>query len=124
MEIVLLLVVFIISSCAVPVEEELPDEAKILLWLDKADPVEKFERAVSVSDYRFIGIYGEGPEVPAVNMDCIDLKKDVNYIEGTTDAILGDEHFRLIELANVYTQEYNGKMLNYLKENHDFKCET
>ena len=126
MRILFLFVIILLSSCATS-EFLFNHPAENLRWLENADPANDFEVAVNSSDFRFMGLYGEGPVVPIVDdigLDCIDLWEDVNYIEGTTDAALGNQHHKLLELAYIYAQEFNEKMLNFLIENHDFKCKT
>ncbi len=119
-------IILLLTSCAAPVNESpwIPYEAKLLRWLEGADPTIDFETAISASNYRFIGLYGEGLEVPVVDIRCVDHRKDVNFIEGTSDAIMGEEHYRLIQLAYEYAKKYNAKMLKYLKDHHGFKCKT
>ena len=116
--VVTIIISIIAASCSYS------NPANNLLWLDEANPAEDFQIAVSQSDYRFAGVYGEGLDVPAVPWDCIDYKKDVKIIDWSTDVIEGDEHLRLKRLAYEYAELFNGRMLKYLEENHDFKCET
>ncbi len=126
MKILPMTIILLLTSCAAPVNESpwIPYEAKLLRWLEGADPTIDFETAISASNYRFIGLYGEGLEVPVVDIRCVDHRKDVNFIEGTSDAIMGEEHYRLIQLAYEYAKKYNAKMLKYLKDHHGFKCKT
>jgi hypothetical protein len=36
-------------------------------------------------------------------------------IEGTSDAILGPEHHRLVDKAHEYARQYNSMLLSYLR---------
>ena len=93
-------------------------------WLYKANPDKDFENAIKKSDYRFIGIYGYSLSVPGIEMKCLDYEKDINPIEGTSDAVLGYEHSKLIAIAKAYAEYYNLKMKIYLEENNRFKCNS
>ena len=92
--------------------------------LYKANPDDDFEEAIKNSDYRFIGIYGIKLYVPGIEITCLDYEKDIKPIEGTTDAVLGYEHSKLIAIARAYAEYYNFKMRMYLKENNGFKCNS
>ena len=127
MKLCFLLVVILISSCATTKNEAIDfyfDPAKELLWLDNADPIEDFETAVSISDFRFAGLYGEGLDVPSVPWHCFDNKKDVKVIDSTGDLIDSEEHMRLKALAYKYASQFNERMLKHLNENYDYGCET
>ena len=93
-------------------------------WLINANPNQDFEEAIKKKDYRFIGIYGAKLITPDINIKCLNRKKDINPIKGTSDAVLGYEHAKLIAIAVTYAEYYNFKMKEYLKENGKFKCNT
>jgi hypothetical protein len=95
---------------------------KEMKWLYTANPDKDFEKAVKIGDFRFIGIYGYRLAVPGVDIKCLDVRKDVNPIKGTTDAVLGYEHSKLIAIAGAYANYYNFRMRIYLEENNGFEC--
>ena len=93
-------------------------------WLNNANPNQDFEEAIKKKDYWFIGIYGAKLITPAVNINCLNYEKDINPIKGTSDAVLGYEHAKLIAIATAYAKHYNFKMKVYLGRNGKFKCNT
>lgn len=102
-----------------------PDNIKVvdeMSWLNQADPMEDFEKAIARSDFRFIGLYGVGAYVPVVNIQCLNPEKDINFVKGTSDGLEGYEHAKLNAIAKVYADNYNIRMLTYLKEHKGFEC--
>lgn len=93
-----------------------------LKWLLNADPNKDVESAISRGDFRFKGIYGYSLSVPRVKIECLDIETEVDAIKGTTDAVLGYEHAKLIAVAREYGNFYNIRMRLYLEENHGFEC--
>ena len=114
-------------ACEVPKTEFESEQAKYvheLSWLLKADPDRDFEKAISNSDYRFKGIHGYSISVPRVKVSCLDLDSDVAPISGTTDAVLGYEHAKLIAIAREYANYYNLRMYEYRAKNFGFECNS
>lgn len=95
-----------------------------LEWLLDADPNKDVELAISRGDFRFKGIYGYSLTVPHVKVRCLDLEAEVDAIKGTTDAVLGYEHAKLLAVAREYADFYNMRMRIYLEENRGFKCNS
>lgn len=93
-------------------------------WLYTADPLEDHEAAIKRKDYRFLGIYGAKLITPGVEIECINWETDVNPIKGTSDAIIGYEHDKLISIATAYARNYNFRMEQYLREKGLFKCNS
>lgn len=95
-----------------------------LAWLKTADPERDFLAAIEKKDYRFRGLYGVALVVPRVSRTCISLNDDVNPIDGTSDAMLGYEHEKLIAIAAVYAADFNLRMRLFREKNFGFKCES
>ena len=93
-------------------------------WLYKANPLDDYEEALKRKDFRFIGIYGYSIYVPGVSLKCLDYDKDINPIKGTSDAVIGYEHSKLIAIARTYAEFYNFRMKMYREENHGFECNS
>ena len=93
-------------------------------WLNNANPDQDFEKAIRKKDYRFMGVYGYSLTTPGIDIKCLNYDKDINPIKGTSDAVLGYEHAKLIAIAVTYSKHYNFKMKEYLKENGKFNCNT
>lgn len=104
MSVVCMFCLISISFQASNTETESAIHVEKLNWLLEADPIADLELALSQSDERFIGIYGFGRKVPLAEFLCIDLKRDVKFIEGTSDARSGYEHAKLNKIAEVYAQ--------------------
>jgi len=97
-------------------------EIEKMEWLLHASPSDDFESAINKKDFRFIGLYGNASSVPNLSKSCINMKTDVNFIEGSSEVLLGYEHAKLNAIAHVYADDYNLRMLRYLEEKQLFKC--
>jgi len=104
-------------------EKEQDRYVEVMSWLNDADPRKDFERAIENNDFRFMGIYGYSLQVPTVKASCLDYDRDINPIEGTSDAIMGYKHAKMIAIARTYAEDYNSRMRYYLEQNTDFKCD-
>jgi hypothetical protein len=114
-----------LAGCEKTEFEKAEDEAaRPLKWLYDANPDNDFEAAVAKKDYRFIGLYGYSLYVPGVPIKCLDYKKDIKAIEGTSDAVMGYEHSKLIAIAQAYAEHYNFKMMLFREESQGFKCNS
>ena len=91
-------------------------------WLLHASPSDDFVSAINKKDFRFIGLYGNTSSVPNISKSCINMKTDVNFIEGSSEVLLGYEHVKLNAIAHVYADDYNLRMLRYLEEKQLYKC--
>ena len=103
-------------------DKALSEEVKQLEWLNDANPQIDFEKAIVKGDYRFLGLYGRGQFVPGINIKCLNYDNDIIFIKGTSDAFEGYEHEKLNAIAWVYADNYNMRMLRYLRERDEFKC--
>ena len=97
-------------------------EVEKMKWLLHASPSDDFERAINKKDFRFIGLYGMTNIVPNITKSCINIKTDVNFIEGSSEMLIGYEHVKLNAIAHVYADDYNLRMLRYLEEKQLYKC--
>ena len=93
-------------------------------WLYTANPNDDFQKAIERNDFRFIGIYGVTIYTPMVSINCLNRDKDISPIIGTSDAVSGYEHAKLIAIAQAYAKDYNVRMLLYLQENKGFECSS
>ncbi len=103
-----------LSGIALSNENEIIESLK---WIESADAVEDVKNAISRQDYRFIGIAGYGIKVPGLPDDKYweyTEKYGINVIKGTSDVIYGDEHARLIRIAENYAEIYNNMLLQHL----------
>lgn len=93
-KIFLLLFILITYGCQ---ESEFDTTSKDVDWLYRANPIDDFIDSVEHNDYRFVGIYGYSLTVPGVPLRCIDVKKDVKPIEGTSDSYSSYEEKNLMQ---------------------------
>jgi hypothetical protein len=98
------------------------NEIEKMEWLLHASPSDDFVRAINTKDFRFIGLYGNTSSVPNINKSCINMEVDVNFIEGSSEILIGYEHVKFNAIAHVYADDYNLRMLRYLEENQLYKC--
>ena len=90
-----------------------------LKWVEKADPIKDAEQAIMKKDFRFLGISGRGTTVPGLPEEAYweyTKKYGVNVIKGTSDVIWGDEHLRLIRIAEKYAMKYNQILFEHLSK--------
>ena len=85
-------------------------------WLLHASPSDDVEDAIKKKDFRFIGLYGITNIVPRINKSCINMETDVNFIEGSSEILIGYEHIKFNAIAHVYAEDYNFRMLRYLEK--------
>ena len=124
---IIVLSFLLLASCqkqATEFDKEQKKYVDELGWLLNADPNKDVELAISKEDFRFKGIYGYSLSVPRVGIRCLDVDNEVDPIKGTTDAVLGYEHAKLIAVAKEYADFYNMRMRLYLEENRGFECNS
>ena len=75
------------------------------------------ERNIGDKDLRFIGINGYACYTPGVGPDDQSLteRHGVKCLDGTSDVIENEEHFRLTQIARKYARAYNLILLKKLK---------
>jgi len=89
-----------------------------MLGINLNDPEGDLKKRIAHEDYRFIGLYGLGPEYPALKFpEDKPLLCFYGYkmIEGTSDALEGAKHIELVIKVGKYADIYNGKMREYLR---------
>ena len=92
-------------------------------WLLDAHPYYDYLSAIEAEDFRFKGVYGYSLRIPQVHRWCInDIEKEVNPIEGTSDAVESYEHARMQAIAQVYASWFNTYMRAYLEDIGEFTC--
>ena len=91
-------------------------------WLYTADPSKDFTNSIKNKDFRFIGVNGYSLVVPRMDLNCLNIEKDVRAITGTSDMIVGYEHAKLIAIAKIYADYYNLQMKEYLERNSKLTC--
>jgi hypothetical protein len=88
-----------------------------LLIMDTADPVVDAHAAILKGDFHFVGIYGEGLDVPGLDSP-LDWKYREHYpvvgVNGTSD-VVGGEQARLQNKARDYAKIYNTLILRKVK---------
>ena len=120
-----LFILVLLSGCQdTDYDKEMKKIKNEMNWLNNANPANDVEKAISKKDFRFIGIYGAKLITPNIDINCLNREKDINPIKGTSDAVLGYEHAKLIAIAVTYAEYYNFRMMMYLRENENFKCNT
>ena len=71
---------------------------------------------IKMGDLRFVGIRGYAVEVPGVGENKLTQEQGVRIIEGTSDAITGEQAAKFQEKAKSYAEKYNRLLLDYLKK--------
>lgn len=108
------LILISFSSLVLSAEREIIES---LRWVESANPLEDVKEAISKKDYRFIGIAGRRIKVRGIPDDKYfeyTEKYGINVMKGTSDITYGDEHLRLIRLAEDYAKKYNQVLLRHL----------
>jgi hypothetical protein len=116
LNVVLLSCVLMAMPCYAAEREQ--DVVKQLQWVEKADPVADAKKAVDRSEFTFLGVYGYTWTIPGVeDSKKFELRKKygLKIIEGTSDALQGEEHKRLQGLATEYVKKYNLYLLDHIK---------
>ena len=116
------LIIFLFGCEKSEFEVAQSNEIKKMEWLLHASPSDDFVSAIDKKDFRFIGLYGNTSSVPIINKSCINMKTDVNFIEGSSEVLIGYEHVKLNAISHVYADDYNLRMLRYLEEKQLYKC--
>jgi len=105
---------FVLALTGCVTEPEYPEVAQ-LKWITKADPVADARRALAAGDLRLIAVYGVTWSIPGVAWDKKQQYRQqfgVKFIEGTGDAFVSQEHYRLAVKAGEYAKSYNLFVLN------------
>ena len=93
-------------------------EVKTLRWVQTADPSVECKAALARGDHRLLAVRGlvvSLPGVDSLNTEYYRQNYGVREIEGTTDALVNEEHHRLVQRAIDYAKAYNLMMVHAYK---------
>jgi hypothetical protein len=80
-------------------------------------PEEDLERRLNHGDYRLIGVLGYTLSIPGTDMDQFSptvKQLGVHIVDGTSDALEGEEHGKLVREVRQYAKQYNQALLSRL----------
>ena len=120
------IVSFTLIGCqkAQPVKRESPVTSNTAILkmtlssLNLKAPNADVEENITSGDYRFVGICGFAcypPGLQDADIKVLLEKYGVRNLQGTTDSIESDEHWKLIRTATDYAIEYNRILLTKVK---------
>ena len=101
-----------LSNCSKPV----PEEIKILRWVERADPVQDAQVALSRGNHSLKAVRGESTYIPGISdANQVEFRESygISVIEGTSDNLSGPEHARLNDLAMKYAKFYNQHIVTH-----------
>ena len=93
-------------------------EVKMLRWVQTANPAVECKAALARGDHRLLAVRGlvvSLPGVDSLNTEYYRQNYGVREIEGTTDALVNEEHHRLVQRATDYAKAYNLMMVHAYK---------
>ena len=92
-----------------------------IMAINLNDPSGDLKQRLANKDYRFLGLYGLGPEYPALKFP-EDKELLCSYgekmLEGTSDSLESEEHAELVIILSKYANSYNTLLKEYLKKNN------
>ncbi len=114
-----ILLILILSKAAVA--DEILDEIKSEMeWLETANATVNAQEALKKGDIRLWAIQGFTIYIPGAEeyKDLKQIEEIYGYriIKGTSDAVYGKEHLRLIRLAEEYAKKYNEYVISIQKQ--------
>ena len=86
-----------------------------LSWLQDADPSRDVAQASERGDTRLLAFAGRAPTLPGVPAESMAQAKTscgTRILPGSTDAVQGDVHLKLLQQAQDYAAAYNQLMLD------------
>jgi hypothetical protein len=89
-----------------------------LRWVEYADPIVDAQNALASNDHRLVGVYGYVVSIPGLDISQwpdYQQRYGLRPIEGTSDALEGEEHARLVRKATEYAERYNRHVLRHVK---------
>jgi SNF2 family DNA or RNA helicase len=102
------------------ISDEILDEIKSVMgWLETVNPIVDVQEVLKNRDTKLWAIQGFGIYIPGTkykNFKQIENEYCYRMLKGTSDAIYGDEHLRLIRLAEKYAKEYNKYIVSNCKK--------
>ena len=116
-----LLLVLSIQACGQPQPQTSQQNVQILRetisTLNIEDPESDLTRNLNAGGTRFVGIYGFTCTAPGVQESELNLLRihGVKCLAGTSDAIEGIGHKRMIRIAENYARQYNLMLIERLR---------
>ena len=113
-----LILLLTFAGMATPLVAQAPDPVQMLRWVEKSNPVEDAKKAISTGDFRLLLVHGSRswlPGVPPGKEDFFRSKFSTKVIEGTSDVVKNDEHFKLIDRAVAYAKAYNRYVTKHIR---------
>lgn len=86
-----------------------------LSYLNLQNPKNDLDKNIAHKDYRFICVYGYSIVCPGTDGPDNMQEYGSRMIEGTSDAVEGDEHHKLQGLAFIYAEKYNQFLMKKIK---------
>ncbi len=79
-------------------------------WLNNANPETDAKAALDKNDFRFMAISLRGTVIPGVDRTKTlqyELRCGINFIQGVSDAVRGQEQLKMMKKAHDYAAKYN-----------------
>ena len=95
-----------LSNCS----KVVPEEIKVLRWVERANPVQDAQQALSKGNHSLRAVRGESLFLPGISYENqVEYRRTygISVIEGTSDNLNGPEHARLNDMATKYAELYN-----------------
>jgi len=111
----------LVASCqqkSVALNQYISDE---ITHYKLADPKADLDAALARGDYRFLALKGIGPMVPAVDdydIDMVEKRYGLRYIENTSDKPSDDQERQLSVVAWGYAEKYNSLLRKKVRMEH------
>lgn len=89
--------------------------------LKHADPKADLDAALAKGDFRFVALHGIGPMVPAVedyDVEVVEKRYGIRYIENTTDKPQDEQEKELNTTAWGYAEKYNSLLRKTVRLEH------
>ncbi len=91
-------------------------EHPALAWLENADPRRDAQQAMESGDLRLWVLATRGaamPGIPTAQRQPLTAKCGEKYLPGSTDALRGEQHLKLLQQAQRYAVIYNQVMAQH-----------
>lgn len=100
-------------------------QVAMLRWIEEADAEAMFQTDLADGKRRFFSVTGFTVEIlgipDALYQRCY-RTVPLELIDGTSDAALNDEHYRLTQQARSFAREYNLRMRTHIDRQTDEPC--
>jgi len=108
-----------LSALAAGCGHRVPQEVRVLRWVEHADALQDAKAALAHGDHRLMAVRGLGVRIPGTDareFESLERSHGIREMEGTTDALIDQEHHRLVQLAVEYAATYNRHVLRQTKQ--------